>query len=179
MLTLCFVIGITLFAQHGTGNGQGNGQGKNKQNKEQNNIQKDNKKDKEKNNTKETEPQSDKEKEKDKGQGKGHAYGKNKDTLQGRDFGQHRAAEARSKHDAIQESQTNITDITNTNQSTREKIKEARDKLNQKKNNKQITESDYNRNIKELDELEIKLNQLEEKNKSAQEKLNKEKESVK
>lgn len=176
----CFIGGTSLYAQHGQGNGkgngQGNGQGKNKEQKEQVDKVKDKDKDKDKGKDKvnESKPESE-----NGNQGKGHAYGKNKDTLQGREFGQHRAAEARSKHDAVQASEANVADVTNTNQNTRDKIKEARAKLNEKKNNKKINDVDYNRNIKELDALENKVNQLDERNKAAGDKLSTQKAPVK
>ncbi len=170
----CFIDGTSLYAQHGQGNGKGNGQGKNKEHKEQVDKVKDIDKDKGKDKVNESKPESE-----NGNQGKGHAYGKNKDTLQGREFGQHRAAEARSKHDAVQASEANVAAVTNTNQSTREKIKEARAKLNEKKNNKKINDVDYNRNIKELDALENKVNQLDERNKAAGDKLSSQKAPVK
>lgn len=108
-------------------------------------------------------------------QGKGHAYGKNKDSLQGRDFGQNRAAEARSKHEAITNSESRIDATSKTNEVTRSKIKAAKDKLELKRKNKQISQSEYLKKKKDLDDLEMKVNELDKKNKDVKDKVDKEK----
>ncbi|HPB24795.1 MAG TPA: hypothetical protein PLB59_03975, partial [Bacteroidales bacterium] len=48
-------------------------------------------------------------------QGKGNAYGKNKEGLEGKEFGQHRAAEAKSKQEAVSNSKQSINSTTKTN----------------------------------------------------------------
>ncbi len=125
-------------------------------------------------------PQPDQGKGQDKtkeNQGKGHAYGKNKDSLQGRDFGQNRAAEAKSKHEAITNSESRIDQTSKTNDDTRSKIKQAKEKLELKKKQKQITDAEYTKKKKDLDDLEKQLNDLEKQNNDVKEKLGKEKET--
>jgi len=107
-------------------------------------------------------------------QGKGNAYGKNKDGLEGKEFGQHRAADAKSKHEAITISQSKIDQTTKTNEDTRAKIKEAKAKLEQKKKDKKINDAEYKKKKKELDDLELQVNDLEKKNNEVKDKVTKE-----
>ncbi len=171
LLVSGLVFGTQVVAQHGQGNGQG--KGKNKQNKEQ------------KDKVKSVNPSDSKQvkaQDQDKNQqgkdtvGKGHAYGKNKDSLQGREFGQNRATEAKTKHEAVKNSETNIDQTTKTNDDTRAKIKDAKDKLELKKKSKKITDAEYTKKKKELDDLENQVNELDKKNNEVKDKLTKEKE---
>ncbi|HNX07928.1 MAG TPA: hypothetical protein PKL96_10120 [Bacteroidales bacterium] len=107
-------------------------------------------------------------------QGKGHAYGKNKEGLEGKEFGQHRAAEAKSKHEAVTNSQQAIDNTAKTNSDTQAKIKEAKDKLEKNKKEKKISDADYNKKKKELDDLEKQVKELEKKNSDVKNKLDKE-----
>ncbi|HNW99709.1 MAG TPA: hypothetical protein PKK00_14980, partial [Bacteroidales bacterium] len=123
-------------------------------------------KDKEKDNNK------DKEKEKE---NQGNHYGQNKGDLQGKDFGQHRAEEAKSKNDFVTESEDNISVTDQNNVATRDKIKQAREKLELKKKNKEITDVDYQKKKKALDDLETQVNELEKQSKDVKDKLDTEK----
>lgn len=166
-----------LYSQNGNGTGLGNGNGKgkghNKPDKEQKDKdQKDNGKDKIKDKEK-----KDKNKEDEKtNNGKGHAYGKDKDSLTGKEFGQKRAADAKSKKEAITNAEANIDKTTKTNDDTKAKIKQAREKLDAKKKAKKINDKEYNKKKKELDDLENQVLELEKQKSAVNEKLNKEKE---
>ncbi|HNW89883.1 MAG TPA: hypothetical protein PKN48_09480 [Bacteroidales bacterium] len=109
-------------------------------------------------------------------QGKGNAYGKDKEGLEGKEFGQHRAAEAKSKQEAITVSESKIDQTVKTNEDTRTKIKEAKEKLELKKKEKKITDAEYAKKKKELDDLETQVNELDKKNAELKGKLSKESE---
>ena len=106
--------------------------------------------------------------------GKGHAYGKDKGELEGKEFGQQRAAEARSRQGALDEAEANIGRSEASNASSREKLKKARAKLDEKMANKEITKEEYEQKKKALDGLEASLQRIERENQAAREKLNKE-----
>jgi colicin import membrane protein len=125
-------------------------------------------------------PKDDKEKPgangKDKdNQGKGHAYGKDKDTLSGREFGQQRAAEARSKKEAVEQAEAGISGVEATNNDSKDKIKQARERLEAKKKNGQVSKADYEKKKKALDDLEKEIKELDKANTELKEKLDKEK----
>jgi colicin import membrane protein len=117
-----------------------------------------------------------KDKDKDKeNQGKGNAYGKNKGDLQGKDFGQNRAAQAKTQKEAITAIDSNVTQTTQTNSSTLDKLKQAKVKLDTKKKSGQISEKDYQVKSKAITDLEAEVNALDKKAKEVKEKLDKEK----
>lgn len=169
------IFGTNLYAQHGSGKGN------NKTDKEKPDKVKDNKEQA----NKVTGQGQDKDKgnqgqNKDKeNQGKGHAYGKDKDSLQGREFGQNRANEAKSKNDkeAVTNTQTNIDQVSKTNDDTKAKIKEAKDKLEQKKKDKKISEAEYAKKKKELEDMEKQVDDLQKKNNDVKSNLDKQKET--
>lgn len=109
-------------------------------------------------------------------QGKGNAYGKDKEGLEGKEFGQHRAAEAKSKHEAVTNSNQAIDNASKTNEDTHAKIKEAKNKLEKNKKEKKISDAEYNKKKKELDDLETQVNELDKKNAELKGKLSKENE---
>ncbi|MFO7722255.1 MAG: hypothetical protein R6V49_03435 [Bacteroidales bacterium] len=111
--------------------------------------------------------------------GKGHAYGKDKEGLEGKEFGQARAAEARSKEKVLKETETNIEKAEKSNAATREKIKKSRENLEMKKNRKEISKEEYDKKKKELDEIEEKVEKLEKDTRANREKLEKENAEVK
>lgn len=106
--------------------------------------------------------------------GQGHAYGKDKGGLEGKEFGQQRAAEARSRQGALDEAEANIRRSEASNASSREKLKRARAKLETKMANREITRDEYDKKKKALDGLEENLKRIEKENNATREKLNKE-----
>ena len=162
ILATGLVVSGPAYTQQGSGNGKG--KGNNKTEKNQNNKDKNQGNDKDK-------PGKDKD-----NPGKGHAYGKDKDSLSGREFGQNRAAEARSKKEAVEQTEANISEVTQANTDTKEKIKQAREKLEAKKKNKQINQADYNKKKQALDDLEKEVDELEKQNNEIKSKLGAEKE---
>jgi colicin import membrane protein len=147
-------------------------QGKDKNHPDKTQNGKPAKDDKEKNNNKDKTKETGKDKE---NPGKGNAYGKNKDSLQGKDFGQNRAQEAKNKKEAIEQTETNLTQVSQTNADTKTKIKQAREKLEAKKKGKKISDVDYNKKKKALDDLEKEVDGLEKQNTEIKGKLDKEK----
>jgi len=120
--------------------------------------------------------EKDKEKDKEKeNQGKGNAYGKNKGDLQGKDFGQNRAAQAKTKKEALTAIETNITLTSQNNASTLDKLKLAKEKLAAKKKSGQITEVEYKSKTKAIADLEAEVTALDKKAKEFKEKLDTEK----
>lgn len=125
--------------------------------------------------------QKDKDNNKDKSkenQGQGNAYGKNKGDLSGKEFGQNRAEDAKNKDEAVTITQNNINQVATTNTDTKEKIKQAREKLEKKFKNKELTKAEYEKKKKAIDDLEIEVNTLETKSKEVKENLDKEKEVI-
>ncbi|MBV6441417.1 MAG: hypothetical protein DYG98_03130 [Haliscomenobacteraceae bacterium CHB4] len=111
-------------------------------------------------------------KEKEEKDDKGHAYGKDKGDLSGREFGQQRAAEARSKHQAKKaEAMTSVEKGDATVISARDRIRNAREKLEKDKKAKRINEKQYVERKKKIDDAEQQTNELESKVKKAKTKM--------
>lgn len=101
---------------------------------------------------------------KQEGDDKGNAYGKNKDELQGKDFGQNRAEQAKMKR----QSKAKELDDSAVNGDSkviegREKIKIAKEKLEKEKTSKKISDADYQKRKEKIDNAEKAVNILEEK----------------
>ena len=101
--------------------------------------------------------------------GKGNAYGRDKE-VQGREFGQQRAAEARAKageeaqddiEDELERHEREVTDADNAVDRMRQRIEEARQKILKKREEGSITEQEF-RNFDERIKLaQQKVQQLE------------------
>lgn len=97
--------------------------------------------------------------------GQGHAYGKNKEGLTGREFGQQRAAEARAKHEQTKPtSKEEIRDVivviqernTSLLSEIERKVKEAREKLEEMMKGGTIKLADFQEKINTLEEISKK-----------------------
>ena len=71
---------------------------------------------------------------------KGNAYGKNKGNLSGKEFGQQRAAEARNK---IKDSKRRLNEDEERVRKGEDRIKEARRKIELAKEERRITDKEY------------------------------------
>ncbi len=169
MLICGMISGSQLYAQNNTGKGntKPDKEQKDKPQGHENKKDNDNSKGNQVKDQKMTKDNQGKGHDKDKeDHGKGNAYGKNKDSLQGREFGQNRANEAKSKNhqEALQKTETNVNQVSKTNEDTKNKIKQAYGNLEKKKKDKKITEAEYNKQKQELDNLEKQVNDLEMQN---------------
>jgi colicin import membrane protein len=111
-------------------------------------------------------------KEKEEKDNKGNAYGKDKGDLSGREFGQQRAAEARSKHQTKKaDTKTAIEHGDATVSNARERIKKAKENLEKDKKAKKINEKQYAERKKKIEDAEQQTNELENKVKTGKMKV--------
>jgi len=97
-------------------------------------------------------------------QGQGNAYGRNKGGLQGRDFGQARAEQARMQRQAREaELDTHILDGEERVARSRERIRVAREELEKEKTGRRISESDYQLKKEKIDNAEKAVDELDQK----------------
>ena len=89
--------------------------------------------------------------------GKGHAYGKNKGDLEGKEFGQQRAEQARNK---IESSEQKIKYTEENIQEAEGKIKMARERLEEQYRNNEIGENEYLKRKANLERYEEQLNEI-------------------
>lgn len=102
--------------------------------------------------------------EKKEGKGKGNAYGRNKGGLEGRDFGQARAEEARMKNqEKKSELDRRVEDGEQRSVQARERIRVAREDLEKEKNSKRIPDDVYQQKKEKIDNAEKAVIDLEEK----------------
>lgn len=94
----------------------------------------------------------------------GNAYGKDKQGLDGRDFGQQRAADAQSKKSAQDAINKNITDAAALHQQTLQKIEAGLTTLEAKHKAKQIAEADYQAKKKAFEDLKARVEELDRRN---------------
>lgn len=103
-------------------------------------------------------------KDKARDKGKGNAYGRNKGGLEGRDFGQARAEEARMKHqERRSELDRKVEDGEQKMVQARERIRVAREDLEKEKASKRIPEDVYQQKKEKIDNAEKAVTELEEK----------------
>lgn len=96
--------------------------------------------------------------------GKGNAYGRNKGGLEGRDFGQARAEEARMKHqERRSELDRKVEDGEQKMVQARERIRIARENLEKEKASKRIPEDVYQQRKEKIDNAEKAVTELGEK----------------
>mgnify|MGYP000595294744 CR=1 FL=1 len=100
--------------------------------------------------------QSDSLKTKDGKENRGNAYGRNKDSLSGKEFGQQRAADAKA---AAAEKKESVEEKISENQ---KKLKEARKKLDEAEQRGDITKEKAEEKRKKLDDLEKQLEEAQE-----------------
>ncbi len=129
---------------------------------------KDKDKDKDKDKVKDNDNNKYKDKEKS---NNGNHYGQNKGDLKGKEFGQHQAEQAHSKKDVIEKSDKDINVVDKQTIETKKKIGEAKEKLEMKRKNKQISEADYNIKKKEIEELEKEVDAVDKKSTEVKEKI--------
>lgn len=111
---------------------------------------------------KDKELKQNKENEGDKGQG--HAYGKNKGDLQGRDFGQARAEQARMQQQAREaDLDSQIEKGDQKVAQSRERIRVAREELEKEKAGRRISEKDYQLKKEKIDNAEKAVDEYEQK----------------
>lgn len=100
--------------------------------------------------------------QKEKEQGNGNAYGKDKEGMTGREFGQQRAAEARAKHQEVKPTSVEEIQIERTVLRERNttvvtemdrKITEARERLIEMQKNGSITQQVYEEKISALERI--------------------------
>lgn len=101
---------------------------------------------------------------KEAGKGQGNAYGRNKGGLEGRDFGQARAEEARMKNqEKKSELDRRVEDGEQKTIQARERIRVAREDLEKEKTSKKITDEAYQQKKEKIDNAEKAVTDLEEK----------------
>ncbi len=116
---------------------------------------------------KEREPVKGKEIEKDQ---QGHAYGKNKGELEGREFGQARAEQARmEQHKKEYELGASVMESEAKVKESREKIAAAKEKLENDKKAKKISDVEYKEKKEKIDKAERAVDNLEMQVKKAKE----------
>lgn len=94
----------------------------------------------------------------------GNAYGKNKGEMSGREFGQNRAAEARSKNEAKKaEVKKSVDEGDQKVAESRQRIKKAREKLEKDKKAKRVNQKQYEDRKKKIEEAERQTDELESK----------------
>jgi colicin import membrane protein len=92
----------------------------------------------------------------------GNAYGKNKNDLEGKEFGQSRADQARlNKQQKKQELDSSLVKGNEKVIEAREKIKVAKEKLEKDKKAKKISEAEYKEKKEKIDKAEKAVNDLE------------------
>jgi colicin import membrane protein len=103
-------------------------------------------------------------KQEDQGKSKGNAYGRNKGDLQGKEFGQARAEQARlQQQEKRAELDTTLVQGENKIMQAREKIRISREDLDKEKAGRRITDKEYQLKQEKLDYAEEAVNQLEKK----------------
>jgi colicin import membrane protein len=103
-------------------------------------------------------------KQEDQGKSKGNAYGRNKGDLQGKEFGQARAEQARlQQQEKRAELDTTLVQGENKIMQAREKIRISREDLEKEKTGRRITDKEYQLKQEKLDYAEEAVNQLEKK----------------
>jgi len=96
--------------------------------------------------------------------GRGNAFGKNKGGLEGRDFGQARAEEARMKNqEKKSELDRKVEDGEQRTVQARERIRVAREELEKEKGAKKINDETYQQKKEKIDNAEKAVIDLEEK----------------
>ncbi len=100
----------------------------------------------------------------ERGKGRGNAYGRNKGGIEGRDFGQARAEEARMKHqEKKSELDRKVEDGELRTVEARERIRVAREELEKEKASKKISDEAYQQKKEKIDKAEKAVSDLEEK----------------
>jgi len=103
-------------------------------------------------------------KDKEDNQGQGNAYGRNKGGLQGRDFGQARAEQARMQQQAREaELDTHLANGEERVARSRERIRVAREELEKEKAGRRISERDYQLKKEKIDNAEKAVDELDQK----------------
>ena len=103
-------------------------------------------------------------KQEDQGKSKGNAYGRNKGDLQGKEFGQARAEQARlQQQEKRAELDTTLVQGENKIMQAREKIRISREDLDKEKAGRRITDKEYQLKQEKLNSAEEAVNQLEKK----------------
>lgn len=93
---------------------------------------------------------------------KGNAYGKDKGGMSGKEFGQNRAAEARSKNQSQKAETKRTADEGEVRvREARERIKKAKEKLEKDKKEKRVNDKQYEERRKKIEEAEQEANELE------------------
>jgi colicin import membrane protein len=94
----------------------------------------------------------------------GNAFGRNKDTLSGREFGQNRAAEARTNNESrTRELDEAIVEGEKKVKEANAKIKQSREKLEKDRKDKKINDKQYAERKNKIEQAERKAQMLEEK----------------
>jgi colicin import membrane protein len=92
----------------------------------------------------------------------GHAYGRNKGDLQGRDFGQARAAAARSIQEKKAVTREVASEVEEGVRRTTTKIEEARENTENRRRRGEISSEEYERRMRRIDEIERETKRIEE-----------------
>lgn len=102
-------------------------------------------------------------KEEKENNGKGNAYGKNKGDLSGREFGQQRAGEARSKSEKVENAQLRNNETKESLNSAKEKLETANKTLEEKLKRKEISKEEYDLKKQKINSVARELNELEQR----------------
>ncbi len=98
------------------------------------------------------------------GEKKGHAYGKNKESMSGREFGKERAEQAKAKKE---EKKKELDKTIKTNEDkvsdAKDRINKAREKAEKQKADGEITEEQYLEKMEKIKKAEAKMLELEQK----------------
>lgn len=107
---------------------------------------------------------SDEKTAKDKADNKGNAYGKDKGEMSGREFGQNRAAEARSKNQAKKaETKRSVETGDSKVIEARDRIKKSKEKLEKDKKSRKVNDKQYEERKRKIEAAEKQTDELERK----------------
>lgn len=103
--------------------------------------------------------------------GKGNAYGRDKDGLQGRDFGQARAAQARLQGEKADTLKVKTDKAMETVTTAREKVNQAKTALDKARKEGKLSEARYEEKAKKVEAAHQAIDKLEEKARQGKELL--------
>ncbi len=99
--------------------------------------------------------------EADKADPRGHAYGRDKGGMHGRDFGQARAAAARSKEEKQEIVREVAVEVEEGVRRTTTRVEEARETIEERRRRGEISEEEYEKRTRRVEEIEKEIEQIE------------------
>ncbi|MBW6498800.1 MAG: hypothetical protein K0B09_10450 [Bacteroidales bacterium] len=101
-------------------------------------------------------------------EGRGHAYGRDKGGLSGRDFGQARAAAARTKEEKEEVTREVALEVEEGVRRTKTRVEEAREVLEERVKNREISEEEFEKRTRRIEEIEEEVMRIEEMRKETE-----------